>query len=103
MANQERSRLVRWRLGWLPHGCPCSCLLHPDQSFTRARAIHCLQMHNRLQMPLLIEDLLFFLLNIFSIKKAHSPLKLSFWTICWPATCHMLHNMDCLAHSTVLY
>ncbi|ORE07731.1 hypothetical protein BCV72DRAFT_325674 [Rhizopus microsporus var. microsporus] len=41
MTRSERSRCVRWRLGWLPHDT-----------------------HNRLQMPKSIDDPLSYLLNL---------------------------------------
>ncbi|OBZ85224.1 hypothetical protein A0J61_06721 [Choanephora cucurbitarum] len=100
MINQERSYIIRWHLGWLPHGCPSSYPLLSDHPFTRARAIHCLQIHNRLEMPLPVEDPLSFLLNILPTKKLRSPLESSPWIIRWPVICHTLHGMDYLAHST---
>ncbi|KAG1322633.1 hypothetical protein G6F62_010134 [Rhizopus arrhizus] len=63
MSNTERSRIVRWRLGWLPGGAPKPCIYHPNDMFTRSHAICCLHMHRRLQMPLTVPDPLSFLIN----------------------------------------
>ncbi|KAG0733323.1 hypothetical protein G6F23_013460 [Rhizopus arrhizus] len=45
MSKSERSRCIRWRLGWLPGGRYKACPRHPGQTFTKAHTIHCLQMH----------------------------------------------------------
>ncbi|KAG1145170.1 hypothetical protein G6F38_005830 [Rhizopus arrhizus] len=69
MSPAERSRLVRWRLGWLPGGVPKPCIYHPNDLFTRSHSIRCLHMHRRLQMPLTEPDPLSFLLNKLPTKK----------------------------------
>ncbi|CEP16305.1 hypothetical protein [Parasitella parasitica] len=33
MTCSERSRVVRWRLGWLPGGKPKECILHPGHNW----------------------------------------------------------------------
>ena len=65
MTRKERSRCIRWRLGWLPGGKPRPCPFHPNQTLTKSHAIQCLNMHNRLQMPSTIKDPLSFLLNLY--------------------------------------
>ncbi|KAG1172063.1 hypothetical protein G6F36_011641 [Rhizopus arrhizus] len=45
------------------------CPRHPNQSFAKVHAIHCLQMHRRLMMPETISDPLSFLLNIPPARK----------------------------------
>ncbi|KAG1543416.1 hypothetical protein G6F49_011353 [Rhizopus delemar] len=78
MTRSERSRCVRWRLGWLP-----------------------LDMHNRLQMPKSIDDPLSYLLNLlpstFFTKKARRSIDA--WLIRLPSICAILLEMDYLAHS----
>ncbi|KAG0930870.1 hypothetical protein G6F57_011489 [Rhizopus arrhizus] len=69
MSPAERSRLVRWRLGWLPGGVPKPCIYHPNDLFTRSHSIRCLHMHRRLQMPFTEPDPLSFLLNKLPAKK----------------------------------
>ncbi|KAG0783374.1 hypothetical protein G6F22_008709 [Rhizopus arrhizus] len=61
MSYAERSRSVRWRLGWLPGGEPKPCIFHPTGKFTRSHAIGCLHMHRRLQIPLSEPDTSVFL------------------------------------------
>ncbi|EIE86863.1 hypothetical protein RO3G_11574 [Rhizopus delemar RA 99-880] len=64
MSYAERSRYIRWRLGWLPGGKPHPCPKHPMFKFTRKHAITCLNMHQRLYMPETITNPLSFLLNM---------------------------------------
>ncbi|KAG1629224.1 hypothetical protein G6F44_011682 [Rhizopus delemar] len=64
MSYAERSRCIRWRLGWLPGGKPHPCPKHPTFKFTRKHAITCLNMHQRLYMPETITNPLSFLLNM---------------------------------------
>ncbi|KAG1147073.1 hypothetical protein G6F37_011848 [Rhizopus arrhizus] len=35
----ERSRLIRWHMGWLPGGRPKLCIYHPHELLTRSHAI----------------------------------------------------------------
>ncbi|CEG74066.1 hypothetical protein RMATCC62417_09335 [Rhizopus microsporus] len=72
MSKSERSRCIRWRLGWLLGGRYKTCPRHPDQPFTKAHTIHCLQMHRRLMMPQNIPDPLSFLLNMLPTRKLRS-------------------------------
>ncbi|KAG1361628.1 hypothetical protein G6F61_014250 [Rhizopus arrhizus] len=98
MSKSERSRCIRWRLGWLPGGRYKSCPRHPGQSFTKAHTIHCLQMHRRLMMPETISDPLSFLLNMLPTKKPRSPSITLSWTIRWPTICRILYELDYLYH-----
>ncbi|KAI7855585.1 hypothetical protein BDC45DRAFT_438578 [Circinella umbellata] len=50
MARKERSRCLRWRLGWLPGGKPKPCKTCGFPNFHKNHAIHCLHIHNRLQI-----------------------------------------------------
>lgn len=73
MTHIERSRLIRWRLGWLPGGQPKPCIYHPSELLTQKHAIRCLHMHRRLQMPHSIADPLSFLLNQLPMVKRRPP------------------------------
>ncbi|KAG1476063.1 hypothetical protein G6F45_014077 [Rhizopus arrhizus] len=99
MSKSERSRCIRWRLGWLPGGRYKTCPRHPDQSFTKAHAIHCLQMHRRLMMPETISDPLSFLLNILPARKPRSFNTTLSWTLRWPIICTILYELDYLHHT----
>ncbi|ORE03043.1 hypothetical protein BCV72DRAFT_185050, partial [Rhizopus microsporus var. microsporus] len=45
MTRLERSRCIRWRLGWLPSYNTTRCLRHTPQLLTKQHAIYCLDMH----------------------------------------------------------
>ncbi|EIE88943.1 hypothetical protein G6F46_001383 [Rhizopus delemar] len=45
MAHIERSRCIRWRIGWLPGGKSKPCPRYPHQRLTNPHSIHCLNMH----------------------------------------------------------
>ncbi|KAI8992085.1 hypothetical protein BDF20DRAFT_811726, partial [Mycotypha africana] len=49
---------------WLPNSCySAHCLFQPLCTLTKAHAIECLQVHNRLQLPTTVVDLISHLLN----------------------------------------
>jgi hypothetical protein len=73
MPKSERSRCIRWRLGWLPGGKPRPCPKHPTQQLSKNHAINCLDMHRRLFMPETIRDPLSFLLNMLSLRPSVPP------------------------------
>ncbi|ORE06615.1 hypothetical protein BCV72DRAFT_328256 [Rhizopus microsporus var. microsporus] len=89
MSKSERSRCIRWRLGWLPGGKPRSCLKHPTQQLSKDHAISCLDMHRRLFMPETIRDPLSFLLNMLPLRP--SPIK-----------CSLLHELDQLHYNKLI-
>ncbi|KAG1089154.1 hypothetical protein G6F40_013358 [Rhizopus arrhizus] len=109
MSPAERSRLVRWRLGWLPGGVPKPCIYHPNDLFTRSHSIRCLHMHRRLQMPFTEPDPLSFLLNKLPAKKQQygiasrrpDPHRFSAWKIRWPNICQILFELDYLHHGKI--
>ncbi|KAI8984232.1 hypothetical protein BDF20DRAFT_971497 [Mycotypha africana] len=100
MSFIERSRCLSWRLGWLPNNYSAHCLLHPLCTLTKAHAIECLQMHNRLQLPTTVVDPISHLLN----QQLHTrPLKQHAnapvnWSISWPIVQMLLCEIDCLRH-----
>ncbi|KAG1257368.1 hypothetical protein G6F68_009337 [Rhizopus microsporus] len=103
MTYAERSRVIRWRLGWLPGGIPQPCIYHPNVMLTRSHATECLHMHRRLQMPRTEADPLSFLLNQLpnKRKKLMSPnanSTNSAWTVRWPAICQILFELDYMHH-----
>ncbi|KAG1052342.1 hypothetical protein G6F43_005515 [Rhizopus delemar] len=102
MFYAERSRCIRWRIGRLPGGKPHPCPEHPKLKSTRKHAITCLNMHQRLYMPVTITDPLSFLLNMLSSRPSvPSNLALS-WSQRWPVICSILHELDQLQHVTVI-
>ncbi|KAG1319162.1 hypothetical protein G6F62_011979 [Rhizopus arrhizus] len=105
MSYVERSRLIRWRMCWLPGGRPKPCIYHPHDLLTRSHAITCLNMHRRLQLPSTVTDPLSFLLNILptSRKKptTQNRSKYAAWFIRWPTICQILHELDYLHHDKI--
>ncbi|KAG1046647.1 hypothetical protein G6F43_010877 [Rhizopus delemar] len=102
----ERSRVVRWRLGWLPGDVPKPCIYHPTDMFTLSHAIRCLHMHQRLQMPSTEPDPLSFLLNKLPTKRKNGALQHpssthSAWTVRWPTICQILFELDYLHHGKI--
>lgn len=69
MTCSERSRVLRWRLGWLSGGKPKECTLHPGQNWSRRHVFECLHVHGRLYLPRTIEDPISFLLNLLPLYK----------------------------------
>ncbi|KAG1578780.1 hypothetical protein G6F48_011664 [Rhizopus delemar] len=102
MSYIERSRLIRWRMGWLPGGRPKPCIYHPHDLLTRSHAITCLNMHHRLLMPSTVSDPLSYLLNLLPTSRKKPTIqrrsKYSAWFIRWPIICQILHELDCLHH-----
>ncbi|EIE88785.1 hypothetical protein RO3G_13496 [Rhizopus delemar RA 99-880] len=94
MTQKERSRCIRWSLGWLPGGKPKSCPLHPNQLLIKTHAIQCFNMHNRLQMPNIIEDPLSFLLNLLPTKLPRSSRTITPWILSWLTICSILSELD---------
>ncbi|KAG1057486.1 hypothetical protein G6F43_000685 [Rhizopus delemar] len=64
MTHEERSRCIRWRLGWLPGGALKPYPYHPNNNLSRRHAISCLNMHRRLCMPETIAGPISFFLNM---------------------------------------
>ncbi|KAI9483403.1 MAG: hypothetical protein EXX96DRAFT_478968, partial [Benjaminiella poitrasii] len=98
MTQTERSRVLRWRLGWLPGGKPKPCPYHPATHFNLTHAIGCLHMHNRLYLPVTVKDPLSFLLNHLPVNKPRLPQSIFIWFIHWPIICTILHELDYLIH-----
>ncbi|EIE82075.1 hypothetical protein RO3G_06780 [Rhizopus delemar RA 99-880] len=106
MTYAERSRVIRWRLGWLPGGIPQPCIYHSNVMLTRSHATECLHTHLRLQMPHTVADPLSFLLNQLpnKRKKLMSPNANSTnpaWTVRWPAICQILFELDYMHHGKI--
>ncbi|KAI7901586.1 uncharacterized protein BX663DRAFT_419526, partial [Cokeromyces recurvatus] len=94
MTYSERSRTIRWRLGWLPGGIPKACPYHPHVHFSRSHATKCLHMHTRLFLPRSIS----FLLNHLPQHKYQNSQDISAWLYCWPVMCTIIQEMDYLIH-----
>ncbi|PHZ13715.1 uncharacterized protein RHIMIDRAFT_236769 [Rhizopus microsporus ATCC 52813] len=73
LSSCQRSRCVRWRLGWLPGGKPRPCPKHPMQQLSKNHATSCLDMHRRLSMPATIRDPLSFIPNMLPLRPSVPP------------------------------
>ncbi|KAG1464530.1 hypothetical protein G6F46_001259 [Rhizopus delemar] len=84
MTHEERSRCIRWHLGWFPGATPKPCPRHPNNNLSRRHSINCLNMHRLLCMPETIADPISFLLSILpTCTSVPSSIALS-WTCRWP-------------------
>ncbi|KAG1507995.1 hypothetical protein G6F47_008715 [Rhizopus delemar] len=109
MTSIERSRVVRWRLGWLLGGVPKSCIYHPTDMLTHSQATWRLHKHHRLQMPSTEPDPLSLLLNKLPTKHKNRALAgpkppsstPSAWTVRWPTICQILFELDYLHHGKI--
>ncbi|ORE11371.1 hypothetical protein BCV72DRAFT_197771, partial [Rhizopus microsporus var. microsporus] len=93
MSKSERSRCIRWRLGWLPSDRYKTYPRRPGQPFTKIHTIQCLQ------MPQTIPDPLSFLLNMLPTRKPRSSNTTRSWIIRWPTICRILYELDYLYHA----
>ncbi|KAI8969069.1 hypothetical protein BDF20DRAFT_143355 [Mycotypha africana] len=102
MSFIERSCCLRWTLSWLPNNYSTHCLFHPFCTLTKAHAIECLQMHNRLQLPTTVVDPISHLLNQLSTR----PIKqraniLVNWSISWPIVQMLVYEIDYLQQEKI--
>ncbi|KAG0966415.1 hypothetical protein G6F31_004783 [Rhizopus arrhizus] len=102
MSKSERSRCIRWRLGWLPGGKPRPCPKHLTQQLSKSHAINCLDMHRRLFMPETIRDPLSFLLNMLPLRPLVLPNLALTWSQRWPIICSILYELDQLHHDKLI-
>ena len=94
MTRSERSRVLRWRLGWLPGGKPTACIFHPSHNWSRHHAFDCLHVHQRLFLPHTISDPISFLLNQLPRRKPRTHSDCLGLITHWPIVCTILHELD---------
>ncbi|KAI9488974.1 hypothetical protein BDB00DRAFT_771599, partial [Zychaea mexicana] len=100
MQYHHRSRLIHWRLGWMPNGRPeaicrnCSDRHH----LSRDHVIICLQAHVRLKVPFVILDPISFILNSLPRTRPRSTTTKRYWRSCWPRLTSLLRDIDRLCH-----
>ncbi|KAG1471867.1 hypothetical protein G6F56_001872 [Rhizopus delemar] len=97
MTCSERSRVLRWRLGWLLGGKPKECIFHPYHNWSRRHAFDCLNVHHCLYLPHSIEDPISFLLNLLPLHKPRPTAHHSWFTL-WPILCTIPHELDYYFH-----
>ncbi|KAG1043810.1 hypothetical protein G6F43_011575 [Rhizopus delemar] len=95
MTVYDRSRLVRWRMGWLP-GRPIACRCgHPHAS--RAHLLSCLRVARRLGVaPNTRPNPPDYVLNQLPHKLPayHSPALFSRWSAWWPTICEIMFEVE---------
>ncbi|CEP11733.1 hypothetical protein [Parasitella parasitica] len=108
MSVFDRSRILRWRMGWLPaRPVPCHCGA-PHAS--RAHLLACLAVPSRLQfandspsVSYLLPNPLDFWLNKLPRKRPSTNTALdslhSFWSLRWPVILTVLLDMNRICHS----
>jgi hypothetical protein len=100
MTRIERSRCIRWRLGWLPGGKPRQC---PNCGYvrgtTRKHLTECLRFNDRLGFDPPVEDPLSHLLNRLPCSRPRSTAKIQFWKRIWPLLCDVLDELEDIQHA----
>ncbi|CAO3657892.1 unnamed protein product, partial [Rhizopus stolonifer] len=95
MSLSDRSRIVRWRMGWLP-ARPIDCSCGPIHA-SRAHLLQCLRVAERLNLPPDIKpNPLDYVLNHLpsKIPLRHSAFLYSRWSSWWPVVCSILLEID---------
>jgi hypothetical protein len=99
MSDYARSRLRRWRMGWLP-ARPVGCSRCGAEHASRAHLLSCLNVARRLDVPdsSLPNPLDFFLNTYLPEKKVrlHTPLNAIELHLCqyWPILCEILFEIE---------
>ncbi|KAG1444258.1 hypothetical protein G6F56_010375 [Rhizopus delemar] len=95
MSVYDRSRILRWRMGWLP-GRPRQCRCgHPQAS--RSHLLSCLRVARRLNVALNTQtNPLDYVLNQLpkKIPSQHSPTLFTRWSFWWPIICCIMFEIE---------
>lgn len=100
MTQIERSRCVRWHLGWLP-GYTKYCPKQSSNHLTKNHVLSCLDIHNQLMLPQHPDDPISFLFNLLPTRPLKSSDILTEWSIRWPILYSILMQIDCMYHDTL--
>ncbi|OAD67599.1 hypothetical protein PHYBLDRAFT_173933 [Phycomyces blakesleeanus NRRL 1555(-)] len=93
MTNYERSRFIRWRMGWLPgRPQPCSCGLHTT---SRHHVIECTGAAIRLHLYSTVQpNPIDYVLNMLPMKKLKNNKNNAFWIFTWPILCRIILDIE---------
>ncbi|KAI7862025.1 hypothetical protein BDF14DRAFT_1860624 [Spinellus fusiger] len=93
MTSLERSRFLRWRMGWLPgKPCPCACGLHRT---SRHHLIDYLGVAIYLGvLSTSLPNPIDFVLNQLPMSRPRNNNKTPFWTRVWPVLCCIMVEMN---------
>ncbi|KAG1032432.1 hypothetical protein G6F43_013772 [Rhizopus delemar] len=95
MSTYDRSRLLRWRMGWLP-ARPVNCRCGPVHA-SRHHLLSCLRVAERLHVaPNTQPNPLDYVLNQLPKKLPCSPSSALFsrWSLWWPVVCQVLFEIE---------
>ncbi|KAI9310188.1 hypothetical protein BX666DRAFT_1870800 [Dichotomocladium elegans] len=99
MTRMERSRCIRWRLGWLPGGKPRSCPRCANaRGTTRTHLIECLNLHIRLNVDPQTPDPISYVLNMLPMSRPNAHTRQRYWTHTWPILCDILDELESIHH-----
>ncbi|KAI9470452.1 hypothetical protein BDB00DRAFT_742094, partial [Zychaea mexicana] len=102
MTRHQRSRLLCWRLGWMPNGRAAAILpqLPRTPHLSRMHVILCLQAHAhvRLNTPSIVLDPISFVLYSFPKARPTNASKKQFWKNMWQQLTTLLADIDALCH-----
>ncbi|CDH56230.1 hypothetical protein RO3G_07988 [Lichtheimia corymbifera JMRC:FSU:9682] len=97
MTSRKRSRLMRWRMGWLP-GRPIECVCGNDHT-SRRHLYTCLDVATRLQVPMDAQpNPIDHLLNQLPTTRPRKQSVISFWETRWPHLMDILSEIDQRCH-----
>ncbi|KAI9250224.1 hypothetical protein BDA99DRAFT_445269, partial [Phascolomyces articulosus] len=99
MTTRERSRVVRWRIGFLP-GKPTRCWCARDNCLTTiAHLTACFHLHLELEVPPNSNiDPISYVLNKLPKNPPKEPHRQEYWSRIWPKLCTILYNIDSFCH-----
>ncbi|KAI7848753.1 hypothetical protein BDC45DRAFT_415810, partial [Circinella umbellata] len=99
MTTKERSRVVRWCIGFLP-GKPVPCWCHRDGALTTTtHLIECFHLRAILEVPdTATIDPISFVLNKLPKKPPKEQRHQQYWNRIWPQLCKALYEIDFNCH-----
>lgn len=100
MHSTERSRLIRWRMGWLPgRPTPCkNCYMLFNNTTTRNHLTKCLQIHNIFHTPIIIISPIDHFLNTLPAIKPTNKIKRQQIINKWNLLTPLLYKIEELCH-----
>ncbi|KAI8096035.1 hypothetical protein BDF21DRAFT_314635, partial [Thamnidium elegans] len=94
MSNYERSRVLRWKMGWLP-GKPQVCRnCNSNNRTTRTHLTTCLRIHNKLNMSIIYISPIDEVLNHLPRYTITNNWKKNYWRRVWPIVCELLFKIE---------
>ena len=100
MKYSQRSRLIRWRLGWMPNGHASSlcCNCNNNQHLSHKHVVSCFNVHTNLKIPYVVADPISFVLNSLPTKQPRSNSTKIYWKYLWLRLTRLMKDIDRLCH-----